>query len=355
MGMRKTESLKAGLFIITTVGLFALIIFVMGSEKQIFSDQEEYHTVFKDVKGLVEGAPVRLAGITVGRVAGIGFSKNTKDARVHVRLLINEKYLDRIHSDSVATIETQGLLGDRYLSIVAGKEKELLPPGSTLESMEASEIAEVLNKASQIVDNTVKVSANVNNFIKRLGEETLDEVTRGARSFSELMGEIEKGDGLLHRMIYSKKDGDQILKALSETSRDLNELVREIKHGEGFLNALVYDPEGGKALRAFSTASEAIASFSSSVSDISDEIRNGDGLAHQLIYGDRTEDLNAIIAKLNQAADNFKKASQALADGSGTLGALMVDPLLYDKLVEITDSAQRSLILRYAIRSSLDK
>jgi len=51
---------------------------------------------------------------------------------------------------------------------------------------------------------------------------------------------------------------------------------------------------------------------------------------------------------------NLKQASAALAKGSGTLGALLMDSRLYDNLIEVTDDAKRSLILRQAIRSSLE-
>jgi hypothetical protein len=49
----------------------------------------------------------------------------------------------------------------------------------------------------------------------------------------------------------------------------------------------------------------------------------------------------------------LRTTSDALASGTGTLGALILDPQLYDNLVEVTDGAKRSFILRQAIRSSL--
>jgi len=62
-----------------------------------------------------------------------------------------------------------------------------------------------------------------------------------------------------------------------------------------------------------------------------------------------------IFAKLNTAANHLAKASEALAQGSGTIGALLVDSQLYDNLVEVTDCAKRSFLLRQAIKGAMDK
>src|SRR5712675_217697 len=103
--MNRADELKAGLFIVIGLALFVLTIFVMGRDRQIFAKQEEYLTTFSDVKGLSEGAPVRLGGISVGRVSDIGFSENKTDVRVHVKFLVNDKFLDRMNSDSIISIK----------------------------------------------------------------------------------------------------------------------------------------------------------------------------------------------------------------------------------------------------------
>lgn len=353
--MRKEDSIKAGLFIVVTVALLALVIFVMGSDKQIFSDQEEYLTVFSDIKGLSEGAPVRLSGISVGRVAKISFSNDTFDTRVHVKFLVNKKYLERIFVDSVISIETQGLLGDRFLSISPGTEKKPAPPGAIINSSEPSDIAQVLSKAGVIVDNTVEVSKNFNDFVKVLRNDTLDHMTQAAANIASITHEIEKGEGLFHRLLYNKKDGESIAKGFADASKGIGDLVTEIKTGNGILHSLIYDDGGSSTVVAIADASKEVAKLATSLTEISDEIKGGKGLANQLIYGNSPEGLNDIVANLNQTAENLRKASEAVTQGSGTLGSLLVDSQLYDNLVEVTEGAKRSFILRQAIRSSLEK
>ena len=120
--MKFKNEIKTGIFISVSLLILAALIFVMGRERQIFAKQSEYFSSFSDVKGLAVGAPIRLGGITIGRVSHIGFSTDLNDSLVHVTLLINEDYLERIRQDTVVAIETQGLLGDRFISISSGQE-----------------------------------------------------------------------------------------------------------------------------------------------------------------------------------------------------------------------------------------
>ncbi|MCO6430033.1 MAG: MCE family protein [Deltaproteobacteria bacterium] len=353
--MRQNHELKAGVFILGGLVLAVAVIFAMGKERQIFASQEAFLTTFTDVKGLAEGAPVRLGGITVGRVGRIGFSKNVYDSTVHVTFLVNDEYLDRIHADCIATIETQGLLGDRFLSITPGRERKLLPPGATMRSSEPADISEVLSKAGQVVDNTVEISNNVNEFVQLLRKDSILHFNSAMQSIANLSNEIEKGEGFFHRLVYSKKDGEKLIDNISSAAAGIKDIVKQIEVGSGALHALIYDPEGAKSISALTAAAENLASASASVEDVLKSVKNGSGLMHDLIYSDSPEGIAEVIAKLNATADNLKRASDALAQGSGTLGALLMDPQLYDNLVEVTDEAKRSYLLRQAIRTSLDK
>lgn len=355
MMVRHKYELAAGIFLLAAMALFALSVWVLGREREIFAEQREYFTMFRDVKGLAVGAPVRLGGITIGRVAEIGFSSNLQDPSIHVKLLINEQYLERLHVDSKVSLETQGLLGDRFLSISTGQTPKQLLPGATIQSIEASDMADILEKAGRIAENTVKISESADEFFRKFKDDTLVSLTEASQHIAALTKEIEQGSGLLHRLIYSKKDGDDIMKMLTDTSADLRGIMRGINEGDGLLNALIHGEEGGKTLRSLSQTAENLGTAAAHISEMAQEIKSGQGIAHDLIYGGSPEGLAAIIEKLNQTVENLRLASEALSKGSGTLGALLVDPQLYDNLVEVTDEAKRSLILREAIRASLGK
>jgi phospholipid/cholesterol/gamma-HCH transport system substrate-binding protein len=353
--MKRTTELQAGIFVAVALALFFLSVFTLGRERQLFSRQEDFFVSFGDVKGLSEGAPVRMGGIKVGRVEQIGFSKELSDPKVHVTMRINEDYLDRIREDSLVSIETQGLLGDRFLSVSTGASPTKLFAGATLKAHEAGDISEVLGKAGEVVDNAAEISEHINEFLAEFREESVSDLKGSLKSLSKIVKEIETGKGLVHRLIYSGKDGQDILDALSDASNDLKDIFHQIQNGNGLLHALIYDRRGKKTVTALTSASENLAETAKNISAIADEIINGEGLLHDMVYTKSPEGIEEIVTSLNATATNLKEASEALAKGEGTIGALLVDSQLYDNLVEVTDGAKRSIILRHAIRSSLEE
>jgi phospholipid/cholesterol/gamma-HCH transport system substrate-binding protein len=356
--MKVRNEIKAGLFVVASLLVVGFLIVIMGRERQIFASQVEYYTEFNDVKGLAAGAPVRLGGIPIGRVAKVGFSQDLLDFKVHVSLLINEDYLDRIRTDSGVSIETAGLLGDRFISIAPGSATKSLPPKSHLQSSEIADIAQILSRAQAAVENTTQISERVNKALEGLTPEALANFGEAASSVSAILSAVRTENGFVHRLIYSEKEGAKLVDGLSKASKDVSDLVAEVKTGKGVLNALIYAPGGDNTVTQVSAMAQNIAKASGQLADVIAAAKNGNGLLHDLVYtqvepGAVKKKFEEVLASFSETANNVRIATEALAKGTGTLGALLVDPQLYDNLVEVTDGAKRSFLLRQAIRSSL--
>jgi phospholipid/cholesterol/gamma-HCH transport system substrate-binding protein len=356
--MKMRNELKAGVFVLVSFVLVAALILVMGRERQIFAKQSEYYALFNDVKGLSAGAPVRMGGIPVGRVERVGFSADPKDLRVHVKLLINTSYLDRIRSDSKVSIDTQGLLGDRFVSVTSGSESTQLQPGSRIPSTEISDLQQVMARAQTAVDNTSQITERINKALEGLSPDTVKDFTAATTNIAEIFKAIKTEEGFAHRLIYSEAEGKKLMESASSTAKDISDLLHEVRTGKGVLHALVYSDRGDKAVQRLFEASDSVAVASDNLSSLLAAARTGNGLLHDLIYTDVepgvvAKRIEQVLISLANTAQNLKVTSDALAQGTGTLGALILDPKLYDNLVEVTDGAKRSFILRQAIRSSL--
>ena len=352
MDANTRNEIAAGLFMVIGMLLFAVSIWVLGRERQIFADQEPYFATFTDVKGLQAGAPVRLSGISIGRVDEVGFSGDLQDQKVQVKLLINENYVERIREDSVATIDTQGLLGDRLVNISSGTQQKQLLPGATIVTSEAPDISQVMARASEAVDNITEITRSVKKVAVKFEGNTLESITDSARNIAALTGEIKDGEGLLHRLFYSKTDGKTVIEGVKKASSAIGELMKQAKDGNGVVHALFYE-DGAGTVEALMKAADSFSETSVYVNNLIADVRDGEGFLHDLIYDDAPAEFDKIIKDFKLVSANLQKASQALARGEGTIGALLIDSQLYDNLVEVTDGAKRSFILRTAIRSAM--
>ena len=227
--MQKKQEIWAGTFVLAALLLFGLFIWVLGSERQIFARQGDYYVSFSDVKGLSEGAPVRLGGLTIGRVSKISFAPSYKIPLIWVTLLINDQYRERIRTDSLVTIETQGLLGDRFVNISMTGSGLELKPGSNLKSQEPADISEVLAKAGVIVDNTTKISENVSKYLGTGKEDLLSDLSKSAKSLTDILTQIQSGDGVLHKLIYQEHEQGTV-ENLAKTAQDLSAVAHELRH-----------------------------------------------------------------------------------------------------------------------------
>src|SRR4030095_14028491 len=108
--------LRVGIFVLLALLTFLGVIYVLGARARLFEARYTIHADFTEVGGLREGATVRLAGVQIGRVTGVHLPPEP-GGKVRVDLTIGRQFADRIRTDSVARIETQGLLGDRIVEI----------------------------------------------------------------------------------------------------------------------------------------------------------------------------------------------------------------------------------------------
>jgi len=135
----------------TTVGIFVVIGLLaigymtvkLGHVSLFSEDTYPLFAPFTTASGLRPGNPVNMLGIEVGRVEGIAMDQKGQRAIVEIRL---RKGI-RVHADAIASIKTEGLIGDKYLSIDPGGAGALLQPGGTItETQPAVEFIDLLGK-----------------------------------------------------------------------------------------------------------------------------------------------------------------------------------------------------------------
>ena len=252
MAKKTFQEIRVGVFIFIGIVLAFVMIFSIGGQEQLFQSQYDIYANFTDVAGLREGAPVRLAGVDVGTVSRIWFLSDLDAKMLGVELRLDSGVQERIRADSVASIKTMGVLGDKYISITMGSSHEpILGDGDYIESTDPIEIYTFLDRGDKIVKNVESITESLDTLLVFMKEEESGEnVAAILENIDEIVSEVRGGEGTLHALIYGgKSTTEDSLSSLDSSLSRLDSILTKIDEGEGTLGALVNDPTAYEDLK----------------------------------------------------------------------------------------------------------
>lgn len=336
---RKKPKLDAVLGLFIALGLIALvvIIFLIGQQRKLFDTRVELRAHFPSVAGLAVGADVMLSGVVVGHVSEVKFPilrtdmpENLRDIIIVMR--ISHNAMEWIREDSVARIDTKGLLGDKLINISIGSpELSEVAPHTMLKSSTPLDLNKSFEQAQKILENASEAVDDAKIIFKGFAEQGGDQaLANSVKSIEKILKEIETGGGIKH---------------LNETLANLSSLTKAIKTGPGLLHSLFYDEKGKDAIAHASETLKAIV-------QVIKEIKEGNGLIHELIYG---QEKSTFIASLNKIATDMELVTKDLKDGRGSLGLLIKDPSLYNELYGLIGNLRRNALIKSVIRHNLSR
>jgi len=346
---------RAGLFVALGLLLFGLVILLIGKENRLFDRQVTYHAYFENVEGLKRDSPVWLGGLEVGRVVAITFSPDLGDKRIDVRVEISKTFAPRVRTDCVARVGGRGVLGDKAIDISLGtSEGDPIPVGGVIPSGSSGDLTSLLKSGGALMDNLVASSKSIRKLTDAFGDPKFSQdVTAVVESTRSILHGIEKGEGALHALVYDPKGGAEVHRLLTraadmaaQADRALNELTAILegaRTGQGALHALLYDPKAGKAVGALGDAASELSVL------LKDARTSENGAIHQLVYGDARN----LFANLGQMSEDLKAISGKIRAGEGTLGALVVDPSIYDDLRTVLGNVKRNKVLQELVRMTV--
>jgi phospholipid/cholesterol/gamma-HCH transport system substrate-binding protein len=142
---KRWAQLKVGLLAISALCILAVLVFLMTSSTGLFTKRSDVYTYLDDSAAIANGAPVRLNGITVGKVANVGLSGSSEPNRiVRVTLEVENRFFTSIPVDSQAAIAAENLLGTKYINIKKGQSPIAVQPGAEIKSLDTREFDEVV-------------------------------------------------------------------------------------------------------------------------------------------------------------------------------------------------------------------
>ncbi len=176
-----SRTARLGAFILGALIIFGTGVFLIGQRQYLFSRTYHLKAPFDTVAGLDDGSVVRAGGVRIGTVDKIRMPRRSGD-KVTVVMKLEQASREVIKKDSVASVETEGLLGAKYVSISFGsRESEPVQDGDTIGSRPPVEYADLAKKASEIMDTTKTALVDVGPDVRR----TMAEARAGATALHE--------------------------------------------------------------------------------------------------------------------------------------------------------------------------
>lgn len=383
--IERGRTLRVGVFVLIGLAAFLGMIYALGARARLFEPRFTISAEFTEVGGLVGGATVRLAGVQIGRVSDVNLPAQP-GGKVRVDMTIARQFGDRVRRDSVARIETQGLLGDKIVEISVGSPTAPpVRPNDVIDSRDPFDIGRVMNESAQVVKSISILADSLRETAQALNQSgliqeataTVQSARRVTDQVGKIVSEVERGKGWAHVLIYEEPVA---LRRVNELVTTTHSLLQRVQRGEGAAGVLTSE-QSTAAARRFVAAMERLGRIveqpsaddgllpallfdpkyrpvvedlrlvARNLRDVSDRLAGGRGTLGSLLKDEpsdggirqASQDFQVAVANLREITDRIK-------EGEGTVGALIVDPTIYERLVTILDGAQRSLLLRGLLR-----
>jgi phospholipid/cholesterol/gamma-HCH transport system substrate-binding protein len=378
------RKLRVGVFVLVALTAFLGMIYALGAKSRLFEPKYTIHAEFSEVGGLSEGATVRLAGVQIGRVGNVELPSEP-GGKVRVDLTIAKQFADRVRKDSVARIETQGLLGDKIVEISVGSRGA--PPigaGGVIASKDPADLGQVVSQGAQTVKDVAAVAATLRETMEAFQKSRVIEDAGAAVAntrkvtdqIARIVDEVEHGKGWANALIYQEPVA---LRQLNAVVASTQKLLERVERGEGAAGVLtsaqstasarrlvaamdrlaraVEQPEEGGLLPGllvdpqYKSVLEDLRVVARNFRDVSDRLAGGKGTLGALVKDAPGEPgIRQASQDLQVAMANLREITEKINEGEGTVGALIADPTIYERLVSILDGASRSRLLRGLLR-----
>ncbi|MEM1201649.1 MAG: MlaD family protein [Acidobacteriota bacterium] len=294
------QTLKVGLFVSLCLAVLGFLIFRVEDWNPLGGESQSLEVVFDSVAGLNDKAPVRVAGVRVGQVDGIGL----EGRRARVRLRLEQPV--QLTEGTFATLANAGILGDKYVELVPGPSSApALPAGTLLEGEtpvsfdEALERFDSLGQSLQELSGDVSSRGDLGSSIRRLLD-NLEATSADIRSLvAANRGQVDSTVANFER--FSGTLADQLPELADQMSRMLDVVEAVIAENRGDLD---------QSLGNVRELTDNLKVSVDNLNDISGQIRSGEGTLGKLVYDDSAHD--GLVSTLSKVEEGVGSLSETL-------------------------------------------
>ena len=296
------RNIRVGGFVLTGTLLLVAALYFIGSKRNLFGSGLRVSALFFNVNGLMRGNNVRFAGIDVGTVESVEI---VNDTAINVIMVIEKKVVPFIKSNSVASISTDGLMGNKLVNIISAQgPSHGIEEGASLATLRPVEMDDMIRTLDVTNTNVKVITANLRNITNKIDSKNsfwsvlMDTII--AENLKSAVGNIKgmSNDGIL-------------------ITGSLKKIANGIHSGKGSLGALLTDTllalKINRTFVKLESLSDTAGIVANDLSQLVKKLNSGKGSAGAILNDTLLiHNLNQSIRSINKGAEGFDENMQAL-------------------------------------------
>ena len=309
----KNHNVIVGIFVTAAIVLFGACLFLIGNQHKAFNRHVVFYTNFQNVDGIPKGAKVRVDGMDAGEVENVEIPSRPAQ-KFRLKMKVEDRLHGLIREDSVVTVETEGLVGDKFLLIHSGTDRSPeAPPESTLASKEPFEITKMLEQAQGIMtqaSTTITALQGTMNDVSGRLDTTLDTATGTIKNVNGVVLDVRNGKGTAGLLLEDKATATDVKQSLAnvrQTTEKLNSTSTRVDNLLADVQTRQLVPKIDDTLVSAKAATQ---NLNQTTEQINTTLKSA--FAEDQYGEDAGTNLQQSLTNLNQASGNLTDDTEAL-------------------------------------------
>lgn len=296
MANKKIDNLKLGTFVLGSLLFLVLLLYTIGKNRNLFGSVYVLKARFENVQGLVAGNNVRFSGINSGTVKSIDILSDTV---IEVTMMIEKSMQSVIHKNAIASIGTEGVVGNKVVNIIPSKVPgPLAVENDVLDTKKAVSTDEMLSTLNRTNNDIGTIASELKTLVHRLNDS------------SALWTLLE--DKSIPNNIKASVSNIRIATAKAGKMTDnINSIITDVQNGKGSVGTLLKDSSFAlnlqlavEKIKTVGDKADALAGkINQLTNNIQTDVNSGKGPVNALLKD------SAIVMKLNASLDNIQKGT----------------------------------------------
>lgn len=306
MKNKSTRNIKLGIFVLAGLMFLMLMLYLIGQDQNLFGHTFKIKARFDNVQGLVPGNNVRYAGIEAGTIKKLDILSDTV---IEVTMIIDKKIKPFIRNNAVASIGTDGLMGNKVVNIIpSGGNAPLIQEGNVLQVKKGVDMDDMLQTLGKTNNDVAVIAENLKGTVMRINNSTA-------------LWNLLNDNSIPQNLRASAANVQLATSRAADLANDLHVIVEDVKAGKGSVGALLNDTSFASALNTAFTkitevgdhAEKLAAIIDESITEVRHDLQNGKGPANAILKD------SALAVKITASIENIQKGTDAFSQNMDAL------------------------------------